>query len=62
MKYKVTIDGIERYLSSFDVDWMVSREYVRFRYDHYESHDDSIDMVCKKFSLERKLVEHMVLN
>ena len=29
MKYKVTIDGIERYLSSFDVDWLVSREYVR---------------------------------
>ena len=47
MKYKVTIDGIERYLSSFDVDWLVSREYVRFRYDHYESHDDSVDMVCK---------------
>jgi len=62
MKYKVTIDGIERYLSSFDVDWLVSREYVKFRYDHYESIDNSIDMVCKKFNLKRELVEHMVLN
>ena len=53
MKYKVTIDGIERYLSSFDVDWMVSREYVKFRYDHYES---------IKFNLKRELVEHMVFN
>ena len=62
MKYKVTIDGVEKYLSSYDVDWMVSRDYVKFRYDHYESIDNSLDMVCKKYNLQRELVEHMVLN
>jgi hypothetical protein len=62
MKYKITIDGVEKYLSSFEVDLMVSKDYVKFRYDHYESHDDSVDMVCKKFNLKRELVEHMVLN